>query len=190
MFKVFDICFKTGALFAVVSFALGQIFNFMGAGGDIDVDVDLDVDLDFDSDTDSHGSGNTVTPLKPVVITAFITVFGGVGLISLNRGIESFLATIIASASGLIVSTLLYKLVIVPLHKAQNTSAISQKELIGHRAKVKLEIKANVFGSIVYSKGGNTYSAPAKSREGVDIKRGEEVIIIAIEKGVYYVEKI
>ena len=176
MLRLFQICFLTGTVYTVISFLIGQLFDF----------IDLDGDVDFDGDV----TGVTISPLKPIIIVAFTTVFGGIGIISIKAGLVTILALIIAVCSGLFISFIIYKYIVVPLYKAQNTSAASQVELIGHRAKMKLGTKGDSFGRISYVINDNTYTAPARSLDGKDINKGEDVIIIEIRKNVFFVGKL
>ncbi|SCZ05877.1 NfeD family protein [Alkaliphilus peptidifermentans] len=191
MEKLFDICFKTGLLFTVVSFILGLIFGGetdLGVETDLDIDIDLDLDTDIEFEGVSKGVG-TVSPLKPTIIAAFVTVFGGVGLMVINKGYSDILALLIGTIFAFFVSILMYKLIIVPLHKRQ-TVAHSNKSLIGHEARVILTIPHNEMGKIRYVIHKNTYTAPAKALDddGI-ITEGEIVIIKKIEKHIFYVEK-
>ncbi len=102
---------------------------------------------------------------------------------------ESGVAAFIAVAAATTVSWLLYKLVVVPLHNAQNTSAVSQAALIGKEAKATLNLSKDSFGNIVYIVGGNTYSSPAKTLEEELILKGEAVVIKKIENNVFYVAR-
>ena len=181
MFRLFQLCFWVGVLFTFATFILGQFFDF----ADIDGDIDFDSDLDLDGDV----PGYAISPLKPIIITSFITVFGGIGMLMLNRGIDGKLSAIIACVSGFVVSTVIYKFVIVPLYNAQNTSAVSQANLIGKEGKATLIITNSSYGHIIYSIGGNSYSAPAKTIGDEIIHKGEDVVIIKIENNIFYVER-
>lgn len=176
MLRFFQICFLTGTAYTVISFLIGQLFDF----------IDLDGDVDFDGDV----TGVTISPLKPIIIVAFTTVFGGIGIISIKAGLAAILALIIAVCSGLFISFIIYKYIVVPLYKAQNTSTASQSELIGHMAKMKLGTKGDSFGRISYVINDNTYTAPAKSLDGKDINKDEDVIIVEIRKNVFFVDKL
>jgi membrane protein implicated in regulation of membrane protease activity len=196
--KVFQVCFATGVLFSILSFIMGRIsdFDHMGVDTDIDNDIDTDfsTDTDFDVDTDMSVEVEAVpelpvSPLKPIVITAFVTVFGGIGMICTIKGYSQAAAVVIALISGAAAAFLLYRFIIVPLYRAQNTSAISQKQLRGALAKVSLAINGNLFGKITYTVSGNSYSAPARSIDGEDIERGVPVVIISIEKNTCYVKQ-
>lgn len=176
MLKAFQIIFFTGAIYAVISFVLGQLFDFMDFDGDLDIGIDLYL--------------FPISPFKPIVIVSFITVFGGIGTICMMGGISPIISIIISIISAVIISFLIYRFVVIPLYKAQNTSAVSQKELIGHTAIVKLGLKEQYFGSITYVSCGNSYTSPAKSVDGKEISKGEEVIIIDIKNNIFYVDTI
>lgn len=169
---IFAISFWTGVIMTVVSFVLGRIFDFFDIDGDIDIQ--------------GHMSFMTVSPLKPIVILTFITVFGGAGLMSMERW-GSISSLFIALAAAFLVSFAVYRFIVVPLYRAQNTSAISQKELIGREANVALGMEGESFGKIIYIVNGNTYTSPAKSIDGAKISRGEKVVIEKIENNVFWV---
>lgn len=176
MLRFFQICFLTGTAYTVISFLMGQLFDF----------VDIDGDVDFDGDV----TGVNVSPLKPIIIVAFITVFGGIGIISVKAGLTAAYALLISVCSGLFIAYIIYRYIVIPLYKAQNTSAASQTELIGHRAKMKLGTKGDNFGRVIYVVNGNTYTAPAKSLDGKEINKDEDVIIVEIRKNVFFVDKL
>jgi membrane-bound ClpP family serine protease len=177
---------------------MGRISDFFHMGVDTEIDVDIDTDFNFDTDFDVDTDISVdvevpalpVSPLKPIVITTFVTVFGGIGMICTINGLSQPSATVIALISGAAAAFLLYRFIIVPIYRAQNTSAISQKELRGALAKVTLAINGSMFGKISYTSKGNTYSAPARSIDGEDIERGVPVVIINIEKNTFYVKRI
>jgi membrane-bound ClpP family serine protease len=85
---------------------------------------------------------------------------------------------------------MLYRFIIIPLTRAQNTSAVPQAELMGSLAYATLSMKDKDFGKIHYSVGGNTYSAPAKSVDGKLIAKGVPVVIIEINKNTFYVKEV
>lgn len=172
MLRFFEICFWTGVIFTVANFVIGQITDFMDFGSDVNFD------------------GINISPLKPVVLTAFITVFGGVGIILLKRGIFGFLVVTISLFTALLIAFMIFKFIIVPLYKAENTSTVSQESLIGHRAMVKLIIGKDSFGEITYQINGNIYAAPARAIDGIEINKGEEVTIVKIDKNIFYVAKL
>jgi len=168
------VCFYIGIIYTAASFILGYIFDFMG----------LDGDIGFDGDFFGYG----ISPLKPVVIAAFLTVFGGVGIIAHKNNFNNKLSLIIALAFAITISFLIFRFVLVPLYRIQSKEVVGQKELIGHIARVVLPIRDGECGKIIYTINDNTYSAPAKSENQEMIEKGEEVVIVNIENNVYYVK--
>ncbi|SHK33067.1 NfeD family protein [Paramaledivibacter caminithermalis] len=170
MFLIYKITFITGILYAVATLILGHLFDSLDFDGDVDFPI-----LSF-------------IPIKPITIVTFITVFGGVGIMATLNGFSTVVSLIISLAIAYITTFIIYKLLVLPLFKAQNTSAASQKDLIGMTANVTSKIMENGFGQITYTNKGNTYSSPAKSINNKAIERGTEVVIISIDNNVFYVE--
>lgn len=172
---VFQICFFVGIGLIVLSFLLGGLFDMIGFDG-------LDLDLDF-------LNSPVFLPISPVLAELFVMVFGGVGwiLLDVKSSLPRFFITVIAVTAGLLISFAMYRLVLLPLKKAQNTSTPSAEELVGLRATVTETILAGGFGEIRYVINGNSYTSPAKSTNGMEIKAGREVAICWIEKYVFYV---
>lgn len=173
MLLIFKILFITGILYALISIILGNLFEF----GDFD-----GIDGDFPI--------LSALPISPVNVIIFITTLGGVGIMQIKAGKESLDALIIAFLVATIVSFLIYRFVIYPLKKSQNTSSISQKELIGHEAVVTKKILKNGFGQISYTEKGNSYTSPAKSIDKEEIEIGNKVIIVTINNGIFIVKKV
>lgn len=174
MFKLFEICFYTGVLFSVITFVLGHFLNI----------VHIDA-FDFHIDM----TGVMYFPLSPIILNSFAVVFGGIGMMLLNAEKEKWIAFVVSSVAGIIVSYCLNRFIVIPLRKAQNTSSVSQKEMVGMKAKVLLGMKEDRFGEIQYVICGNTYSAPAKSADGSEIFKDTEVVILKIDNDVFYVGK-
>lgn len=177
VYKLFEICFYTGLVYAVVSFILGEIFQISNFDS---IDLNMDVDI----------PDVIVSPIRPTVIATFITSFGGVGLMFLKLDKTQGIALFAAIISALIISFAFYKLIIVPLTKAQNSSAPSHEQLIGHGGKLILGISNNGFGEIIYTINGNSFNSPAKTLDGHIITKGTEVKILSIKDGVFYVTEI
>lgn len=130
--------------------------------------------------------------LQPKLIAIFLTVTGGAGII-ISNGIgdvlgPSFTFTVSVFA-GLLVAAILNRLVVIPLRRAQNTSAFDKQATIGTIAKIISPIPAGGFGKISYNISGSVVTSPAKSDDGGEILRGESVAIVYIEGGTYFVKK-
>lgn len=175
MYKFFELCFYTGLLYVVVSFIFGEASYFVNSSF---TDLNLDIDI----------PDVMVSPLRPTVIATFVTSFGGIGLMCQTLRMEIFLTVVVSLIVAFSLSFLLYRFIIIPLIKAQNTSSPKKKQLIGYKATLNLGIHGDSFGEIIYVINGNSFNSPAKSVNNEDISRGAEVIIIDIKDGVFFVQ--
>lgn len=164
---LFSVCLGVGVGYTVISFLMGNLLSIGDFGGDTDV--------------------GTLSPLKPAPVAAFLTVFGGTGLIFFHSfGI--IISAVVATMLGISTSFIIHRFILIPLHKAQNTSTVEQQSLIGHVATVTEKIFEGGYGKITYYANGNTLSAPAKSEAGDEISTGTYVEILHIEENTYYVK--
>lgn len=182
MEHVYIIVFWVGVIYTLVTFLLGGLLDVIHIGGHIDTHVDTHID------TQGSGPIFTISPLKPITIVSFITMFGGVGIMGNYYGLSEIFTFILAVILGIMVSFTLYRFVVVPLYKAQNTGAVSQDKLIGMKAIVISPILENGFGVISYVVNGNKYNAPAQHISKKSILQGEDVIIYEIKNNVFYVQ--
>ena len=165
---IFFVCFGVGIGYALLSLVLGTLLD-LGDFGDIDT--------------------GAISPLRPAPLAAFLTVFGGVGLL-LYDTVVFFVALGGAAGAGIVVVYLLTKFILMPLYKAQSTSTVDQKSLIGKTVKVSEKIFENGFGKISYHINGSNISSPAKSEDGSEISVGTDVEIVNIEKNTYFVKTV
>jgi len=163
---VFAVCFIVGAGFVVITAIFGEVLGVIDSG-----------------------LSTGVAPFKPVLLALFLTVFGGLGLIFQMFFADVWIAAGLAALAGLVIAYALYRHVIVRLMKWQNTSAHEKQSLIGHQAKISESIPQGGFGKITFTVNDNIVSAPAKSETGEEIKRGEAIEIVYIDKNTYYVRK-
>ena len=160
---IFFVCFGVGVGFVVISFIIGEL----GPG---------------------DGFENGLFFLKPSILASFLVVFGGAGLIAESRTI-GIVAIGVAALCAFAVTFVIYRFVIIPLHRAQSTSVVEKQSLIGHDAIVIERISQGQYGKISFSIHGNRHSAPAKSEDGNEILRNQAVQITYIDKNTYYVKR-
>ena len=164
MQALFTIAFGVGMGYTIIAIMLGNILD-MG---------------DFE--------GGNFIPLRPAPISAFLIVFGGTGMIFYEQlGFIAVLA--ISLVFGTVVSLLLIRFVLMPLHRAQSTSTVAKQDLIGTTAIVSKKIIQDSFGKIVYHVNGSNVSSPAKSQTGAEIATGATVEIISIDNHTYIVKQ-
>lgn len=173
MLIVYQVSFFVGLGLTILGFIFGSLLDIGEIGG-IDLDF-FDADIYF--------------PISPNLIFLFLTVFGGTGWILANEfsSIIAVIAIPIAISLGIGVSFLMYRFILKPLKKAQNTSAPDEEEVIGTQAKVTETIQEKGFGEIRYVVNGNSYTAPAKHIREEKVPLGEEVVICWIKEHTFYV---
>jgi membrane protein implicated in regulation of membrane protease activity len=184
MITIYGYIFWFGVIYAVFSFFLGQF-----TGGSVDgmdgVEIDVgsaDVgDAGFESSTVSGGSDYTVSPFKPIVIATFCIVFGGTGMTALRLNLNIWLVFFVSIGVGVMIAMALYKFIVAPLYRAQNTSAATRKDLLGLKALVTSPVYQDGFGTISYRINGNIYNGPAKSYTGEAIEQGVNTTIVGFE---------
>jgi membrane protein implicated in regulation of membrane protease activity len=167
---LFSVCFGVGLGYTVIGFLVGEISDLFH--------------FDF-----SISTNHNILPAKTTVMAAFLTVFGGCGMLFYHR-YNIIVALILSLLIAKFVSHLMYRYVLIPLYAAQNTSTLDKESFIGSDARVTETIPQGGYGKITYHMNGNTYSSPAKSNNGSEISRTKDVIITKIEKNAYYVKEI
>jgi len=158
---------------------------FFGVGiGFLLLSLVADAMLDFD------GFGFAL--LQPKIVAIFMLVTGGVGLaLNAQSGfvLMPTIILVISVVSGILVAGLIYRFVIVPLKKAENTSAFKKEDTIGTTAEVVSPIPKGGYGKIRYNVSGSFVTGPAKSEDDSEVKTGEKVFIMDIDKGTYMVRR-
>lgn len=178
MLAIYQGFFWFGVLYAVAAFLLGHLGTHGGTEG---LDGGADGALDMDGPFPDNLEALHPSPLKPIVIATFLIVFGGTGMIGEIYGLGYFAALGLAVALGTAVAWIIFRGVVVPLYRLQNTSAATQDQLIGLEALVTTPIYENGFGTISYRYKDNIYNAPAKSLTGRYIPQGQRTAIVRIE---------
>ena len=163
MQTLFTVAFGVGMGYTVISLILGNLLDM----GDLD--------------------NSAFSPLRPAPISAFLVVFGGVGMV-FYEPLGFTMVLVISVLLGVVISYLITSFVLMPLHRAQNTSTVDRQSLIGHHAVVQVKIPENGFGKISSNVNGSNVSSPAKSEDGSEIPTGTTVEIVSIERNIYFVK--
>jgi|GEM_PF-1053692 len=125
--------------------------------------------------------GTAFPLMRPSLLAAFLTIAGAIGTFMGDTVPQIFLFPV-AFAVAFAVSLLLNKLVIEPLHRAQNTSTVSRDELVGMVAVVDSRIAQGGFGRIVYTVNGSRVTSSASAMDGAGFNADTEVEIVRIEE--------
>ncbi len=173
--------FWFGVLYAAVGFLIGHIAHIGGVDG-VDSGGELaDADVGVDSHTDADAASVNPSPFKPIVIASFFIVFGSTGIVAEHMGWTFGQTLGLALLMAGLVSMGLFKYVVVPLYRLQNTSAATRDDLIGLETLVTTPIYEKGFGTISYVYKDTIYNAPAKSLTGKYIAQGEHPVIVKFE---------
>ncbi|MGE5327942.1 MAG: hypothetical protein ACM3KR_00335 [Deltaproteobacteria bacterium] len=144
----------------------------------------------IDSHDIGHGGTDGISPLKPIVIATFITLFGGFGIIGhFMSSIAAIFVFIFALAMGLLGAAVIFYTVVVPMYKCQSNSLISNESITNILADVITPIPVEGLGEVAYIAGGSKYTSPAKSLNQEEILKGTQVVIICIKDNIAEVIK-
>ena len=188
---LFIVCFGIGAGFTIISFLFGHLdFAHFGHFDAAHTDVS-GAHFDSGSGGGPHFHLSSVFAVfRPVTLSLFLVVFGACGIMLTRMAVPFAYALLIGVVAGAFCVLLLLKLVLDPLTRAQNTTALSNEELMWNAARVSVRIPVSGYGEITYTIRDSVGRGPAGTRQGQPIEVGENVIIEDIRDSVFYVAKI
>lgn len=182
---VYAVCFGVGLLFAIVSAVFGHLFG--GHDAHVDIGTGGHAEAGF-QDTGMPG----LSPFSPTTITAFITAFGGLGLIfaKIEATRSPWISAPLSIVGALIIAASVVWLFGTVFHKVDCSSESRIGTLVGMTATVITPIPVNGVGEIAYVQSGSRYSAPARDERGAPVANGQTVRIIRIVGSQFYVAPI
>lgn len=163
---IYLICLTVGLVFTLLSVVVGHFFgghdaHVGGSGGHAEAGAD---------NSDMPG----ISIFSPTIISAFISAFGGFGMI-----FSEFPATkkvVISAPLALICALGIAGVLLMFLRSVfshtQSSSESHVAQLAGTEASVVSPIPANGVGEIAYVVGGSRYTAPARMENGASIGNG------------------
>jgi membrane protein implicated in regulation of membrane protease activity len=175
---------NTGALDCAyfLSFGVGLVWAIFAAvsGGLGDVDVP-DANLpDFDvGNVDAFDVGSVgVSPISSITISTFITAFGAVGIIVRHVfGVSDLFSLLWATGGGLLLASVMFLFYSRFLIGSQGSSEVRVSQLVGLTAEVVAPISEDGVGEIALVAQGSRVTYPARSSQGIAIRRGTLVVI-------------
>jgi hypothetical protein len=184
VYSIYLFCLVVGLAFTLLSVALGHFFgghgdHVGGSGGHAEAGADS---------SDMPG----ISIFSPTIIAAFITAFGGFGIIfteisATSRAVVSAPLSILAA---LAVAGCLYKLLSILFSHTQGSSESHVADLVGAEANVITPIPVSGVGEIAYVVRGTRYTAPARTENNVAVGNGRTVKIIRVVGTQFYVQEI
>ncbi|HWE84089.1 MAG TPA: hypothetical protein VG267_04050 [Terracidiphilus sp.] len=138
----------------------------------------------------ASGGGGTIPWWNSFSLMIFLCWFGAAGYLltrygSFVTGVVLVLAVICGLAGGAIVFLFLTR-VMMP-HDRELTA--DETEVVGAVGRVTSAIRSGGTGEMVYEQLGQIKSAAARSEDGAEIARQEEVFVVRYEKGIAYVKR-
>jgi hypothetical protein len=127
---------------------------------------------------DVGGHEVSVLSLSPISIAAFITSFGGIGIIAAQGfGADAGTSLLWAIFGSIIVAIISHLLFFYIFIAPQASSALKPSDILGITAEVTAPIPGNSVGEIAYVAMGERHTATARSADGRTISRGAIVTI-------------
>ncbi len=140
----------------------------------------------------AHGNAPTRGDMPSInfgSVLAFLAWFGGIAfLLHALSSLALIVVLLLSLLSGLGGAALLALFLIRVLVPAQTIMEPAQYRLDGTTGRITAAIPAGGTGEITYSKAGTRRSDGARSIDGQAIPHGEEVVIVAYERGIAYVQ--
>ena len=164
---------------AVGIISLVVLIGMLAIGGldslGLDVDMDLDVDADMDGGGGPGGPGFFSLPF----ILAFLSAFGGVGVLSLWAGVPNWISPIVAVGGAAFIIVIVFVVVQRFLEKFISDSTVVLSSLKGVKGTVSIPIRKGGEGQVVVltPQRGRTILAAIASR---DIKTNTKVVVVEV----------
>jgi membrane protein implicated in regulation of membrane protease activity len=180
---IYTICLLSGLLFTMLTVFFGHFFggsgHVEGSGGHVEAGGDA---------SDAPG----ISIFSPTIIAAFVTAFGGFGMIfsqfpATSPGIISAPLSVLG---GVVVAGAMYIFFGALFRHTQGSSESRVGALLNTEATVITPISANGVGEIAYVVGGTRYTAPARAEDGFSIGNGQTVKIVRVVGTQFYVKKV
>ena len=181
--SIFMILLIIGVAIPAVSVVLSAVLGSVGSL------FNLDMDADSGTGAESGGLLEILLPISPIIWCVQLIVTGSVGeTLKRSGNFDIIPIWVIAVIAGYIGMLLVNNCIMIPLKKAKiYTDTVDC--LLGERAEVIETINVNGTGAVkIKGNAGSTIYA-AKCPDNIQIRQGETVRVVTIEKGVATVEK-
>jgi membrane protein implicated in regulation of membrane protease activity len=124
------------------------------------------------------GHDISLLSLSPISIAAFVTSFGGIGIIATQGfGADSAMSLVWAIGGSIVVAAVSHLLFFYVFIAPQASSALKTSDIVGQNAEVTVPIPGNGVGEVAYVAMGERHTATARSADSKEIPRGALVSI-------------
>jgi membrane protein implicated in regulation of membrane protease activity len=190
---LFLLCFAVGVLWTLAALLLG--IGHTGHFGSAHPGLGHHAGSHF-----GHGSQHVTGPkwlkisflgagdfLNPSCLAIFLAWFGGVGFIlARHTGLGFWAGLLISLALGTTGAWIIGSFLRF-LHSREQPLDPADYELVGVLGRVSSPIRSGCVGELIYIREGARRALCARSDNGQEIGRDEEVIVTRYEKGIAYV---
>jgi membrane-bound ClpP family serine protease len=132
------------------------------------------------------GFGDTDGGFGCMILAAFLSVFGVIGLLGTLSGWNLILTLVAAIAIGLLIGRLI--MAILRFVMNQQTPTIVSEDLIGMIARVTIDTPAGKTGEAIMD-NPHVSKFPVRETSGAELKRGDQVEVVDFSSGILYVKR-
>jgi membrane protein implicated in regulation of membrane protease activity len=174
--------------YLLLTFLLGQVGDLIDtfSGGDLVGDHPDTGALDHPHGGLGHDAGH-ISPINPLTVAAFLTLFGAAGLSTSYQGYTPGLTLAISLVVSLAAGVLVWSVLVIIARNAGSAS-VSERTLVGLQGDVLLTIPVGGHGEVRLVVNDQIVAFPARSAEG-EIPTGDRVHVLQAEAGILTVSK-
>ena len=183
-FLIYLVCLVVGVVFVLFTAIAGHFFgghdaHVLGSGGHAEAGADT---------SDAPG----VSVFSPTIIAAFITSFGGLGVIftQMEATKSPWVSAPLAIAGAAVIAGSFLLVLRSVMTKTQSSSEPQVADLVGVTATIITPIPENGVGEISYVYAGSRYTAAAREENGATVPNGRPVKITRVVGSEFQVAKI
>lgn len=127
------------------------------------------------------GHDVSILSLSPISIAAFVTSFGGIGIIATQAfGADSAGSLVWAAVGSIVVALVSHFVFFYAFIAPQASSALRTSDVVGQTAEVTVPIANNGVGEVAYVAMGERHTSTARSADNKEIPRGALVSVESI----------
>ena len=186
-----DLVFVSCALVGCVFFIVRLMLQFIGLGGhdgssDLSSGMAHDVPADADTHDSSADSGFKALSLQG--LTAFLMMFGLVGLAMMKSFKSELLALFAGTLAGAIAVWVMGK-IFGGMRNLQSSGTANLGTATGKEATVYIRIPAKGTGKVMAPVSGQLMEVEAVSADGTEIPSGTKVKVVKVEGSLLHVSR-
>jgi hypothetical protein len=177
--------FVIGFVLTVITFLTGVAGHSFGHVGDFGHGGDVGQGVDSGPAQGDHG---LKTPfINFGTVTAFMTWFGGIGvLMTAYSNIVAAASIVVAALAGLAGAGIIFVFMAKVLGPDQIPLNPADYYLPGTLGRVTVTIPRTGTGELVYTQAGTRKTVAARAADSAEIPKGTEVVVLRYERGIAY----